>query len=168
MTKSTHGGAATQLTFRSVMPSEGMDLLDALQGQSVSEMVEIQELVFGDSPRSGGERPEHTARLLKCGVPLPPILVHRSSMRIIDGVHRVRAAQTQGAATIEAMMLDCSWESAFVVAVAANRGVGLPLSLEDRRSAAARIVLSHPQWSDRSIASLARLSAKTVCAIRNA
>ena len=145
-----------------------MDLLDALEGQFVSETVEIEGLVFGDSPRSGGERPEHTALLTQCGVPLPPILVHRSSMRIIDGVHRVRAAQAQGAATIEAMMLDCSWESAFVVAVAANRSVGLPLSLDDRRSAVTRILLSHPQWSDRSIASLTGLSAKTVCAIRNA
>ncbi|WOX07938.1 helix-turn-helix domain-containing protein [Streptomyces sp. N50] len=43
---------------------------------------------------------------------------------------------------------------------------GLPLSQADRRAAAARIISSHPQMSDRAIARASGLGAKTVAAIR--
>jgi len=53
-----------------------------------------------------------------------------------------------------------------VLAVSSNIAHGLPLSLADRKAAAARIIVSHPQWSDRMIASVAGLAAKTVAEIR--
>ncbi|BBZ26657.1 hypothetical protein MMAD_09520 [Mycolicibacterium madagascariense] len=130
------------------------------------QMVEIGSLSFGESPRSQGENVEHTALLMECEARLPPILVHRPSMQIIDGFHRVRAAQAKGENMIEAILLDGSTESAFVTAVAVNLGNGLPLSMEDRRRAAARIVQFHPHWSDRAIARLVGLSAKTIKMIR--
>ena len=130
------------------------------------ELVEIASLRVGESPRTGGEDPDHTALLMECETPLPPILVHRPSMEIVDGLHRVQAAQAKGQNMIEAVLLDGSRESAFVVAVAVNLGEGLPLSLADRRQAAARIVHSHPHWSDRSISRLVGLSAKTIRTIR--
>jgi hypothetical protein len=53
-----------------------------------------------------------------------------------------------------------------VLAVKANVAHGLPLTLADRKAAAARITLSHPQWSDRAIAEVTGLTHKTVGRIR--
>jgi hypothetical protein len=55
---------------------------------------------------------------------------------------------------------------AFVHAVRANTTHGLPLSLADRTAAAGRIVLSHPEWSDRVIAEVSGLAHQTVGEIR--
>lgn len=150
----------------SVPPMRVAGLTDIGVTLGTPELVEIASLRVGESPRTGGEDVDHTALLMECDSPLPPILVHRPTMEIVDGLHRVRAAQAKGQKTIEAVLLDGSRESAFVVAVAVNLGEGLPLSLADRRQAAARIVHSHPHWSDRSISRLAGLSAKTIRTIR--
>src|SRR5262249_14449183 len=96
----------------------------------------------------------------------PPIVVHRKTMRVIDGMHRLRAAVLRGADTIAVRFFDGSEQDAFVLAVELNHAHGLPLSQADRGAAAARIVRSHPHWSDRMIASRTGLSAKTVGGIR--
>jgi ParB-like chromosome segregation protein Spo0J len=87
-------------------------------------------------------------------------------MRVIDGMHRVRAAILRGDETVEVEFFDGDDNSAFVLAVEANVTHGLPLSLADREAAAARIVEAYPDWSDRSIAKSAGLSADTVGVIR--
>ena len=152
--------------FHTMLPIRYSELSDLNVALGAPQMVAIRSLSFGESPRSQGENVEHTALLMECEGSLPPILVHRPSMQIIDGFHRVRAAQAKGENVIEAVLLDGSTESAFVTAVAVNLGNGLPLSMEDRRRAAARIVHSHPHWSDRAIARLVGLSAKTIKTIR--
>ncbi|MEV0372123.1 hypothetical protein AB0I10_20210 [Streptomyces sp. NPDC050636] len=48
-----------------------------------------------------------------------------------------------------------------------NSAHGLPLSSADRAAAAARIIGSHPQWSDRMVASATGLSTRTVAALRD-
>lgn len=128
--------------------------------------VAISALVLADSPRLSGEDAAHTRRLAEVDETLPPILVHRGSMRVIDGQHRVRAAMLNGQETIEATFCDCSDEMVFPLAVEQNIAHGLPLSLADRRAAAERIVAAFPEWSDRAIASSTGLSPKTVAAIR--
>jgi hypothetical protein len=95
-----------------------------------------------------------------------PIIVHRWTMRIIDGAHRVRAATLRGETQISARFFGGDETDAFVLAVRANIAHGLPLSLAERKAAATRIVASHPHWSDRKIASLTGLAAKTVAAMR--
>jgi hypothetical protein len=47
-------------------------------------------------PRLKGESQAHIQGLAEVGGGLPPILVHRQSMRILDGMHRVRAAIVRG------------------------------------------------------------------------
>jgi ParB-like chromosome segregation protein Spo0J len=98
--------------------------------------------------------------------PLPPILVHRATGRVIDGMHRLGAAQLRGQQTIDVRYFDGTAEEAFVVAVRSNVSHGLPLSLADREAAAARIIVSHPHWSDRSIAAATGLATRNVAAIR--
>lgn len=128
--------------------------------------VEIASLVSGDSPRSDGEDELHVQRLVEAEWPLPPILVHRSSMRIIDGRHRVSAAKRKGFDSIDAYLIDGSDDAMFVVAVQENVAHGLPLTLADRRAATAKILRTHPHWSDRLVAKTTGISAKTVSAIR--
>jgi ParB-like chromosome segregation protein Spo0J len=130
------------------------------------ELVPLSTLVRAGSPRAAGLDEAHVQRLMEAEGPLPAIIVHRETMRIIDGSHRVAAAMAKGLDTINARLIDGSWESAFVIAVKANVTHGLPLSLADRRAAADRILQTHADWADRAIASAVGLSAKTVCAIR--
>ncbi|MEV7116747.1 ParB/RepB/Spo0J family partition protein [Streptomyces anulatus] len=126
----------------------------------------IALLVPGESPRLDGHDAEHVSRLAELDGQLPPILVDRRSMRVIDGMHRLLAACFKGRETIDAELFDGTPEEAFLRAVEANVTHGLPLSQEDRRAAAARIVEAHPQMSDRAIAQASGLGAKSVAAIR--
>jgi ParB-like chromosome segregation protein Spo0J len=128
--------------------------------------VPVGALLPADSPRLDGADADHVARLTATEGPLPPILVDRRTLRVIDGTHRLLAAAALGAATIEAEFFDGTEEEAFLRAVKANVTHGLPLSQEDRRRAAARIVTSHPHLSDRAIADVSGLSAKTVAIVR--
>lgn len=118
------------------------------------------------SPRSAGENIEHIRLLADTSAELPPIIVHRGSMRVIDGVHRLLAARLRGQQQIAVRFFDGDENDAFVLAVRANVAHGLPLPLVDRKAAAARIVASHPHWSDRMIASVTGLSASTVARAR--
>jgi ParB-like chromosome segregation protein Spo0J len=116
--------------------------------------------------RANGVDLEHARNLAQVETALPPILVSSLSNQIIDGRHRVKAAELNGRETIDAVLFKGSYEEAFVLAVRMNVAHGLPLTLADRRAAAERIVCSSPELSDRSIAITAGLAAKTVRAIR--
>jgi ParB-like chromosome segregation protein Spo0J len=126
----------------------------------------IGNVLPADSPRLQGENVEHIHALADLEDELPPILVHRKTMRVIDGMHRLKAAAMRGERTINVTFYDGDDAEAFVMAVKANVQHGLPLSLSDRKAAAARIIRSNPNWSDRAIAEVSGLSAKTVGAIR--
>lgn len=124
--------------------------------------VPVSALATADSPRLAGENPDHVWVLAESDVTLPPIIVHRSTMRVIDGAHRLRAAVLRGAADIEVRFFDGDEADAFIVAVRENIMHGLPLTLADRKAAAQRIIESHPQWSDRVIGAATGLAANTV------
>lgn len=128
--------------------------------------VPISSLVSTKTPRLGGVNKSHIRTLAEIHTGLPPILVHKSTGHVIDGIHRLRAALLRGEDMIEARFIDVSEEEAFLIAVSVNVTHGLPLSLADRKAAARRIVEVHPEWSDRTIAATAGLSPKTVRAIR--
>lgn len=130
--------------------------------------VALSELLPSDSPRLAGENAEHVRALADSDAELPPIVVHRPSMRVIDGMHRLHAAVLRGVETIDVRFIeDADGRDLFVLAVKANIAHGLPLTLADREAAAQRIVISHPQWSDRSIAAATGLAPRTVRAIRD-
>jgi ParB-like chromosome segregation protein Spo0J len=128
--------------------------------------VPLMSIRPGESPRLNGEDKAHIARLAEIETPLPPILVNRRTMRVIDGKHRLMAASLQGKETIDVVFFDGSDTDVFLLAVRENVAHGLPLSLPDRRAAAERIVGTHPHMSDRAIGQAAGLSAKSVAAIR--
>jgi len=137
------------------------------EDQNQVVMLAVSSLLPGDSPRLGGENGEYVALLAESAAEtLPPIVVQRATMRVIDGRHRVRAATLRGQDAIAARFYDGGDEDAFVLAVRANVTHGLPLSLAERTAAAARIMRSHPHRSDRTIAAATGLAGTTVGTIR--
>jgi hypothetical protein len=134
--------------------------------QRTAVSVSIASLLPADSPRLEGQDAEHVGRLMEIDEPLPPILVERRSMRVIDGMHRLTVALLRGDESILVEFFDGTAEEAFLRAVEANVTHGLPLSKEDRRAATERIISSRPEMSDRAIARATGLGAKTVAAVR--
>lgn len=130
------------------------------------ETVPLRALRIAGSPRATIESPAYTRTLAELDGPLPPIVVHRASMTVIDGVHRLRAAELQGRPDVDVRYFDGSAADGRLLAVALNVTHGLPLSLEERTAAAQRILTLHPAWSDRSVASIAGLSPKKVADAR--
>ncbi|WP_233221182.1 ParB/RepB/Spo0J family partition protein [Streptomyces carminius] len=129
-------------------------------------LVPVDSLSVADCPRLEGEDLKHVQVLMESEEELPPILVHRPTMRVIDGMHRLRVAVLRGRPEIAVRFFDGSESDAFILAVQSNARHGLPLTQSDRTAAATRIVRSHPHWSDRAIARVSGLSPKTVAAIR--
>ncbi|MEN3535215.1 cell cycle transcriptional regulator TrcR [Microbispora sp. ZYX-F-249] len=139
---------------------------DLISKLSAVETVPVLTLLPADSPRSDGEDLDHVRLLSESDTALPPVIVHRPTMRVVDGMHRLRAAVLRGQETIQVQYFDGDERDAFLLAVKANVAHGLPLSARDRAAAVARILRSHPHLSDRAIAEIAGLSARTVRNVR--
>jgi AraC-like DNA-binding protein len=158
------------MTARSTLPgtadrkSEHTELDDDTNKPIVD--LPLESLQPGDSPRLDGLDKAHIMRLAEAESPFPPILVDRCSMRVIDGMHRLQAACLKGSRSINAVYFDGDEKDVFLRAVQDNVLHGLPLSKDDRQAAAARILATHPALSDRAIAQIAGLSARTVATIR--
>ncbi|WP_445397716.1 streptomycin biosynthesis protein [Streptomyces sp. LE64] len=120
-----------------------------------------------DSPRLNGESTEHVRLIAELDDELQPIIVHQQSLRVIDGMHRLRARAERGDTTIQARYFTGSDSKAFLFAVQCNTQHGLPLTREDRRAAAERIIKSFPTMSDRALAKFTGLAQQTVARIRH-
>ncbi|SFP29682.1 Chromosome segregation protein Spo0J, contains ParB-like nuclease domain [Actinomadura madurae] len=128
--------------------------------------IPIASLVTAGSPRLEGEDAEHVRVLADAGGALPPIVVHLPSRRVIDGMHRLRAAILRGEEEIDARFFHGTEADVFLLSVAANIQHGLPLSQRDRMAAAERIFVTHPEWSDRMVAIVVGMSNKKVGRLR--
>ena len=131
--------------------------------------VPISGLVPGFFLRQTGTDPNHVRLLADAAgsAQLPSILVQRNRSRIIDGMHRVEAAKLRREEDIRARFIDCTDEEALVLSIKLNVLHGLPLSRADRISGAKRVLAAHRDWSDRAVAAVAGLSAKTIASLRN-
>ena len=130
--------------------------------------VPLTALSPGVSLRQSGTDAAHIQLLVDAAgsAELPPILVQVDGCRVIDGLHRLEAARLRGDDTIRARFVDCSNSEALVIAMKANGAHGLPLSKTDRVCGAQRVLTSHPDWSDRAIAQITGMSAKTIASLR--
>ena len=88
----------------------------ATQTAEVTGVVAVPVLTLrpADSPRLNGEDKAHISRLAETETPLPPILVDRRSMRVIDGMHRLMAASLQARQTIDVIFFDGSEADVFL------------------------------------------------------
>jgi transposase-like protein len=168
-------GQASYHASQSVIPASNAassapdahdQVAEARDGIGPVVSVPVLTLRPADSPRLNGEDKAHIARLAQTETTLPPILVDKRTMRVIDGMHRLMAASLQGRETIEVVFFEGSDADVFLRAVQENIAHGLPLSQADRRAAAERIIASHPHLSDRAIGHSVGLASKTVAAIR--
>jgi len=93
----------------------------------------------------------------------PPIEI-TPGRRVIKGWHRVAAARLLGRATIKAVIRDdvADETDELVMAVESNTHHGLPLTRAERRSAAERILLQRPQFSNARIAQVCGVSRGTI------
>src|SRR5215471_2409113 len=123
-------------------------------------------LHMGRSPRDRGIDHTHVALLAEVPESWPPIVVSRRDRAVIDGQHRVAAAKQLGIKRLRAVYFDGSPDDAYVEFVRCNVGHGLALSLDERRAAVRRILSTHSDLSDRSVASVCGLSPKTVARVR--
>lgn len=132
----------------------------------VIESVPVEVLLTGLYTRVHGTSDDHVRLLAESTAVLPPIIVQRTTMRVIDGMHRLRAAVLRGHSHIAVRFYDGPDRDVIVVAVQANVTHGLPFSLADRTAAAEQIMATHPEWSDRRIAATTGLAPSTVTTIR--
>ncbi|MFD5742186.1 ParB N-terminal domain-containing protein [Streptomyces massasporeus] len=137
-------------------------------GGRLSEItqVPISRIMVVGSLRTVGEDPRHIRALAEVCSELPPIVIHRKTMTVIDGVHRLRAVENSGATHISAVLFNGDEREAFVLAVKLNSNHGLPLSLADRKAAALHMLADFPEWSNRRLAGVVGLSDKTIAALR--
>lgn len=126
----------------------------------------VDSILPAEALRVNGLDAAHTELLVETDAVLPSILVHRATMRVIDGAHRIQAAKNKGAKVIRARFFDGTDGDAFVLAIKSNIAHGLALSLADRKAASRRVIMLHPQWSDRKVAEVTGLTHKTVGVIR--
>ncbi|MFJ7414570.1 ParB/RepB/Spo0J family partition protein [Streptomyces sp. NPDC098077] len=135
----------------------------------MSEVTEIpiSEIQVAGSLRTKGEDLRHIDALAEVWRSLPPVVIHRQTMAVIDGVHRLRALERSGVTRVKAVFFDGDDREAFVLAVKLNAGHGLPLSLADRKAAARRMLADFPEWSNRRLAEATGLSDKTVGTLRS-
>jgi len=132
------------------------------------EVVEVSttSLRVGRSPRARGIDRAHVALLAEVAGAWPPIVVSRRDRAVIDGQHRVAAAKQLGLKRLRAVYFDGTPDDAYVEFVRCNVGHGLTLTLDERRAAVRRILGTHPDLSDRGVASVCGLSPKTVGRLR--
>jgi ParB-like chromosome segregation protein Spo0J len=130
--------------------------------------MELACLKVGLSPRERQVDPGHVAALAELQGQWPPILVARCDGTVIDGYHRAAAARSIGWSKLPAFLFDGTADDAFVEAVRRNVEHGLPLTIEERKAAARRMLAAHSDWSDRRIAEVCALSGRTLARLRAA
>jgi ParB-like chromosome segregation protein Spo0J len=128
-------------------------------------LVDITALRSAESPRLRGCSDDFVRSLASSGAHLSPIVVHRPTMKVVDGTHRLKAAALRGCRSVEVEYVDGPAEDLFGMSVSLNLST---LSTADREAAARRLLRSHPQWSDRAIAASTGLAAKSVGVLRRA
>jgi hypothetical protein len=131
-----------------------------------ADRVRIEELRLDLCVRVDGPSSEHVAALAGLAAPLPPIVVQRESMRVVDGLHRLLAARAGGAEWVEVTWVDGGEVEGLLLAVRLNSARGMPLSRRDRAAAVEQLLRLRPQWSDRRIATALGVAHRTVGAVR--
>ena len=96
--------------------------------------IRLDSIRPGPSLRVGGLNDAHVAALAEVSEGWPPIVVTQDNV-LVDGHHRVAAAQQLGLDRIAAVVFKGSRADAYVEAVRSNISHGMPLTLSERRRA---------------------------------
>ncbi len=133
--------------------------------------VRLEELEVDHSlqPRVGGTDPAHVRALEEAHEGWPPLKVVRQDgcYLLVDGFHRLEAARNLGLESVPVEVLQAPDDGDLrALAFYLNAQHGRPLSLDDRRAFAERLLRDRPHVADREIGRRCGLSGNTVGAIR--
>ncbi len=120
-------------------------------------------------PRLIGLDADHVRRLQETPDDWPPLIVVRRDGQyvLLDGFHRVAAAQNLGMEAVHATVAPFPQDGDLArLAFAANLAHGLPLTLSDKRTRAERLLTEQPDVSNMEIARQVALSPTTIATIR--
>lgn len=137
---------------------------EAPSGEEAS--LPLSQVASSYSPRAQRLDLDHARTLAQSGSRLPPILVHRPSMQVIDGNHRIMAARLRGETTVRVRFFDGTLEEALLLAIRSNVRHGKPLTLSERKRAAHTVLRQRPELSDGVIAECCGLSPGTIRFLR--
>jgi ParB-like chromosome segregation protein Spo0J len=129
--------------------------------------VALDDLAYGPNVRRERVSHDHVNALEPFAASLPPIVVRKvkTAYEVIDGMHRWQVAKRIGSPTIKAVVIECGDAEAFEQAIKSNIAHGLPLTLDERKTAAVRLIKAS-DWSDRRIADTCGIDHKTVGSLR--
>ncbi|RSM76801.1 hypothetical protein DMH04_36305 [Kibdelosporangium aridum] len=108
----------------------------------------VDSLLPADAPRLSGEGDAHVRLLAESEAILPPIVVHRSTMRVIDGMHRLYAAVLRGQKNVEVRFFEGDESDALRMQTMGDRAEALQQLRQDpslRFNEAGRALL---RWLD--------------------
>lgn len=140
--------------------------LNAKIDHGVVEIVPISRIVPRRCLRSIDPNTDYIKSLAWDDVTVPPIIVQKSTMMVVDGMCRFQAAVLRGDKDVAVQYFDGSDREAFAVALRLNSVHGLALSQAERNAGAEHLIKVWPEWSDRTIAFFSGVSPKTVAACR--
>jgi len=107
---------------------------------------------------------QHVASLveaLQSGNPLPPIVVERKSLRVVDGFHRVKAYQKTRASSVPVILKDYKTDAElFADAVRLNAAHGRSFDTYDRRRAVVRLI--ELGFKEKEVAEIVRITTPRV------
>lgn len=138
--------------------------------ETVTEL-RIDDIMVDPSlqPRIDGLDADHVRELGEAPESWPPLKVVRrgEAYLLVDGSHRFEAARSLGLESISVEVVEAPPDKDLhALAFAFNAAHGRPLSLDDRRAFAERLLRAQPQLADREIGRRCGLSGNTVGAIR--
>lgn len=121
-------------------------------------------------PRVGGLDANHVGLLEECPEAWPPlVVVDDGGYLLVDGFHRLAAAQNLGLKTTRVDVREMPEDGDLrALAFSLNAAHGRPLTLTDRRSEAERLLNADPAMSNMEVARRTALSPSTVAPIREA
>jgi ParB-like chromosome segregation protein Spo0J len=128
--------------------------------------IALTDLSVGYSPRHTIVDHDHVAGLMEVLDRLPPVVVDKRTMVLIDGVHRLEAFRKAGRTHIDAVLFSGGHTEAVIIAIRANVRHGKPLTRSERRAAAHTLLARCPDRSDRWLAEICGLSHSTVARLR--
>jgi hypothetical protein len=107
--------------------------------------------------------------LLSAGVKLPPVKVAQvgEKLLLIDGYMHVEAAESNGQATVPAVIILCSMDDCVRMLITANQTHGLRLTSADKRNGVKIAIAQFTGDSNAVIAKLCCVSVQTVANIRS-
>jgi hypothetical protein len=135
-----------------------------LTAEPVDILISDLVLVRPQSPQGTGAAAGTSRR--RTSEALGPVIVHRQTMRVLYGIEHVWDQHMRQRSTVSAYLFDGGVEEALIFSIQVRIRYGIKPPLADRRAAALYLITSPRHWSDRAIAGMVGLSAKTVGSIR--